>query len=108
MKKRTLPILLLLFIAACTPRTTYHKVNFAGMAQGTYYAVTYFDTLNRNFQPQIDSLLIAFDQSVSMWVPNSIISRINNGEKDVEGDRIFIDIYHLARKVAEQSGGAFD
>lgn len=108
MKKLSLPIIILLLITACTQRTTYHKLSFAGMAQGTYYAVTYFDTLNRNFQPQIDSLLTAFDQSVSMWVPNSIISRINNGEKDVECDQIFIDNYKLAHTVAEESHGAFD
>jgi len=108
MKKSFLPIILILLIAACTPRTIYHKVNFAGMAQGTYYAVTYYDSLNRDFQPQIDSLLTAFDQSVSIWVPNSIISRINEGEKNVECDQIFIETYHLAREVAEESGGAFD
>lgn len=99
---------MILLIAACTPRTTYHKISFAGMAQGTYYAVTYYDSLNRNFQPQIDSLLTAFDESVSMWVPNSIISRINNGEQDVECDPIFIETYKLAHEVAVESGGAFD
>jgi thiamine biosynthesis lipoprotein len=108
MKKLLFPFILILLLASCTPRTTYHKVNFSGMAQGTYYAVTYFDTLNRNFQPQIDSLLIAFDQSVSMWVPNSVISRINRGEEGVVCDPVFIETYNLARTVAEESGGAFD
>jgi thiamine biosynthesis lipoprotein len=108
MKKSFLPFILILLIAACAPRTIYHKINFAGMAQGTYYAVTYYDSLNRDFQPQIDSLLADFDQSVSSWVPNSIISRINEGEKDVECDPIFIETYRLALEVAEESGGAFD
>lgn len=77
------------------------------MAQGTYYVITYFDHLNRDFQPQIDSLLDAFDMSVSMWEPQSVISKINRGE-DVICDEVFINTYQLARAVAEQSEGAFD
>ncbi len=78
------------------------------MAQGTYYAVTYFDHLERDFQPQIDSLLEAFDMSVSMWQPSSVISRINRSEEGVICDSIFINTYLLARGVAEESNGAFD
>jgi len=77
------------------------------MAQGTYYAVTYFDHLDRNFQPQVDSILKAFDMSVSMWEPQSVISKINRGE-DVECDSFFISTYLLSMSVAEESGGAFD
>jgi len=106
--KKLIPLLILIIIiSACTPRHTYYKINFSGMAQGTYYSITYFDTLNRNFQPQIDSLLDAFDMSVSAWEENSVLSRINRGE-DISCDKIFINTYLLALKVAEESGGAFD
>ena len=107
MKKTIHFLFLLLLLAACEPRVMQQKINFTGMAQGTYYAVTYFDHLGRDFQPQIDSLLQAFDMSVSMWVPESVISRINRGE-DVACDSIFINTYLLSRTVAEESGGAFD
>jgi len=107
--KKLFPIItLILLLSSCTQRNMYKKINFSGMAQGTYYAITYFDHLDRNFQPQIDSLLDAFDMSVSMWEPESVISRINRGEEDVICDRIFINTYLLARQVAEESGGAFD
>ena len=107
--KKVLPIIILvLIIFACTPRQLHKKISFSGMAQGTYYAVTYFDHLERDFQPQIDSLLEAFDMSVSMWEPASVISRINNGEEGVICDSIFINTYILARKVAVESNGAFD
>lgn len=78
------------------------------MAQGTYYSITYFDHLDRNFQPQIDSLLDAFDMSVSMWKPESVISRINRGEEGVKCDSFFINTYLIALVVAEESNGAFD
>jgi thiamine biosynthesis lipoprotein len=107
---KNLPPILILFllISACTPRQIQKKISFSGMAQGTYYAITYFDHLNRNFQPEIDSLLDAFDMSVSIWEPASIISRINRGEDAVICDSAFINTYLLARKVAEETGGAFD
>jgi thiamine biosynthesis lipoprotein len=108
MKKLAFLSIIVFLIVSCTPRTTFHKISFSGMAQGTYYAITYFDTLNRNFQPQVDSLLDAFDMSVSIWKPNSIISKVNRGEKGVRCDENFIETYTLARKIAEESGGAFD
>jgi thiamine biosynthesis lipoprotein len=48
-----------------------------GEAQGTTYHITYFDSKNRDFYYEIDSLLYAFEESVSTYRPNSIISRIN-------------------------------
>ncbi len=109
MKKITHILILILLISACAPRQLHKKISFSGMAQGTYYAVTYFDHLNRDFQPQIDSLLEAFDMSVSMWEPQSVISKINRGEeRGVICDSIFINTYLLARGVAEESNGAFD
>ncbi len=107
--KKLIPIFLLILIASCTPRQLQKKISFSGMAQGTYYAVTYFDHLDRDFQVQIDSLLEAFDMSVSMWEPQSVISKINRGDyRGVTLDSTFITTYLLARKVAEESGGAFD
>jgi thiamine biosynthesis lipoprotein len=108
--KKALPIIILiLIISSCAPRQIYKKINFSGMAQGTYYSITYFDHLDRNFQPQIDSLLKVFDMSVSMWEPQSVISKVNRGDtRAVTLDSIFINTYLLAREVAEASGGAFD
>jgi thiamine biosynthesis lipoprotein len=84
------------------------KVMFQGQTQGTYYAVTYFDSGGRNFQPQIDSILKAFDLSVSMWMPESVISRINRGDSLVQPDDWFIDIFKRSEEIAVKTGGAFD
>ncbi|MFA4864203.1 MAG: FAD:protein FMN transferase, partial [Bacteroidales bacterium] len=91
-------------LLSCT--SEQKKVMFQGQTQGTYYAVTYFDTEGRNFQPQIDSILKAFDLSVSMWVPESIISRINNGDSLVQPDNWFIDIFKRSQEIAAKTGGA--
>jgi len=81
---------------------------FQGQTQGTYYAVTYFDVKGRNLQTGVDSILQAFDLSVSMWVPQSVISRINRGDTLVKPDDWFIDIFNRSQEIAAATGGAFD
>jgi thiamine biosynthesis lipoprotein len=53
-------------------------------------------------------MLNDFDQSVSLWVPNSVISKINNEEGVVEPDEIFKTLFTMSKKVYTQSGGTFD
>jgi thiamine biosynthesis lipoprotein len=101
-----LSILVLFVLTSCNKPEK--KVMFQGEAQGTYYAITYFDNEGRNFQYQVDSILRAFDLSVSMWAPQSIISRINNGDSLVTPDEWFIDIFNRSVRIAESTGGAFD
>ncbi len=107
MKRLFLPVILISLLAlSCTPKT--HKVNFMGEAQGTYYAITYYDLENRNLQEDVDSVLNAFDRSVSLWVPTSIISRINDNDTTVEVDPWFKDIFNLSEEISRKTKGAFD
>jgi len=85
-----------------------HRVSLAGETQGTYYAITYFDAKERNFQAQVDSILKAVDMSASLWIDNSIISRVNNGDSLVEADQIFIDNFNLSKEVSRLTDGYFD
>jgi thiamine biosynthesis lipoprotein len=84
------------------------KVHIEGEAQGTYYSITYFDHENRNFQQQIDSMLDAFNLSVSLWEDNSIINRINQNDSSVRTDSVFREIFRISSQVSERSHGAFD
>jgi len=102
-----LTIFLLLVLSSCTFEKEIKPVKLFGEAQGTYYSVIYYDSLQRDFQAQIDSLLNAFDLSVSLWVPNSILSHVNNN-KEVILDKYFIDNFNLSMRVAEETDGAFD
>ena len=84
-----------------------HKIVLQGLAQGSYYAVTYYDAENRNFQPEIDSIFHAVDMSVNLWVDSSIISKVNRNE-DVTLDSIFLDNFRIAMETARLSDGYFD
>ena len=106
MKKLLLFILIL--IVGCNGSTDAVKINLIGEAQGTYYSIIYFDKQGQNLQVEIDSLLADFDNSVSLWVPNSILSRINNNEANLKLDNYFINNFNISMDVSEQTDGAFD
>ena len=95
----------ILCFASCGRQS--HKIVLQGLAQGSYYAVTYYDAENRNFQPEIDSIFHAVDMSVNLWVDSSIISKVNRNE-DVTLDSIFLDNFRIAIETARLSDGYFD
>ena len=95
----------LALLAACVKQP--HKTILQGEAQGSYYAVTYYDDLNRNFQQEIDSIFHAIDVSVNLWVDTSVISKVNRNE-EVVLDSIFVDNFRIAQEAAALSGGYFD
>ncbi|MCK9450429.1 MAG: FAD:protein FMN transferase [Bacteroidales bacterium] len=95
-------------IVGCNSNPKLKKISFAGETQGTYYAITYYGTEDKNLQPKIDSLLKAFDQSVSLWVSNSLISRINRGDSTAIPDDIFKFNFLLSKEIAQKTDGYFD
>ena len=105
MRKIDLMIIGLAVLASCGKQP--EKVVLQGLAQGSYYAVTYYDEQNRNFQREIDSIFHAVDMSVNLWVDSSIISKVNRNE-EVALDSIFIDNFNIAQKAALISDGYFD
>ena len=110
MKKLILYFTVASCFLACQPTAqlpTVQQYHLEGFAQGTYYNIRYYDNQNRNLQPQIDSLLDAFNKTASIFDPTSIISRINRNE-DVALNEDFIKIFNIAMEVSQHSDGAFD
>ena len=78
-----LAVSLLFLQTSCTskPRLQFQKM--MGIAQGSYYAISYYadarkEGLSANaLQPEIDSLLAAFDLCASLWNDSSEICRVN-------------------------------
>ena len=95
----------LVILASCGKHPK--KMVLQGLAQGSYYAVTYYDEQGRNFQHEIDSIFHAVDISVNLWVDSSVISKVNRNE-EVVLDQIFIDNFNIAQEAAKLSNGYFD
>lgn len=104
MKKFFIPLILLSSLTGCIEK----KVSFNGQAQGTYYFISYFDKQGRNFQTEIDSILYAYNKSVSTYDTASIISRFNKKNSIPLHDEIFLDNLRKSLRVSEKTHGAFD
>jgi len=97
-----------LFLAALIATgCSQQPVRFFGEAQGTYYSVQYYDRHRRDLQPQVDSLLHAFDLSASLWVDSSLLRRLNEGTTDTIDDIVTALLEH-SLAIKEYTGGAFD
>ncbi|MBE9509541.1 MAG: FAD:protein FMN transferase [Bacteroidetes bacterium] len=120
MNKRTIYIIIAFLILLLLSYLNYKKNELLildGFTQGTTYHIVYKQPyslgffLNSNihdYQEEIDSLLMEFDRSLSVYLPGSVISRINNNDKDVKVDSLFRKVFNKAKEVNELSNGAFD
>ena len=105
MKRIAFFIGFLALLASCNQGP--QKMVLQGEAQGSYYAITYYDEQGRNFQQEIDSIFHAVDVSVNLWVDTSVISKVNRNE-EVKLDSIFVDNFRIAQEAASLSDGYFD
>ena len=76
-----------------------------GKVFGTYYNIRYEAT--QDLHDSIQAAFQAFDNSLSMFNPNSVLSAINDN-RDVATDEFFETMWQEAERVYTLSGGAFD
>jgi thiamine biosynthesis lipoprotein len=82
-------------------------INIRGVVFGTYYSVSYYCDKGEDFAEAIDSIFNVVNQSMSYYIPNSTISRINRNEIN-QADEHFLTVLNRSLEIAEQTGGAFD
>lgn len=90
-------------------RPEFTLTHFTGQTMGTIqYNVKYLGEDAPDFKRQIDSLLIAFNQSLSTYIPDSEISQLNQtGELQAPSD-LFLSVIQQSKIVFETTDGAFD
>jgi len=110
MKKLLYPVFLSLLLFSCqnAKKQEIAYVKNSGKIQGTFYHATYQHPEGKDLQQVIEQKMKEFDQSLSTYNPNSVISRINRNDDSARTDEYFESMYAEARKVSENSGGAFD
>lgn len=94
---------IMLLLVPSTPKKQYY--HHQGNIFGTYYNIRYEGT--EDLDEAIQQRLQEFDQSLSMFNPNSVISQINRNE-DVSTDSLFERMYCEAHAISLLSKGAFD
>jgi len=105
-------LILILIIAASSVYFLSKKdvkyIHNEGLTQGTTYSVIYQQPQGIDLQNDIDKRLHEFDLSLSSYVPESVISRINRNDSTVKTDADFELMFKVAREVSERTNGAFD
>ncbi|MGM0551463.1 MAG: FAD:protein FMN transferase [Bacteroidota bacterium] len=96
--------LILLLLSSCK-QTKYHT--FRGFTQGTTYQITLETKDTSGLHNAITNLLQEFDNSLSTYNTQSVISQINRNEINV-GDDYFLYALSLSKEIYSQTNGAFD
>lgn len=84
------------------------RITLSGKTMGTTYRVVYLDDERRDFTASIDSVLAVFNQSLSTYIPDSELSRFNQGDSLVFQLPYMLPVLEKSQEVYERSAGAFD
>ena len=79
-----------------------------GPALGTSYSFTYLSDKKLDFQKEIDSVFQVVNQSMSTYISDSDISRINQGDSTVVVDAMFKEVFELSTVIKDKTNGYFD
>lgn len=90
-----------------TTITGQHLTNIksAGQIFGTSYSIIYES--ETNYQKQFDSLFQVINNSLSTYLPNSDISKLNRNE-EVFVDNHFVEVFETSREIYKRTQGHFD
>jgi len=98
---------LILLLVSLTIGCNYEEYQvLEGYAQGTTFRMVYKSS--DKFDDEIYRMLKEFDLSLSTYEKESIISRINRNEPNVELDKLFVVFFNKSHEVYLKTNGYFD
>ncbi|WP_299679281.1 FAD:protein FMN transferase [uncultured Dokdonia sp.] len=102
-------LLLICCLASCKTDTS-SQISIKSEAFGTTYAVTYFGEYEKSprIRKGIDSVVQVVNRSMSTYIPESDISKINKGDSTIVVDTMFKEVFALSRKLHKLTNGYFD
>lgn len=98
---------LLIVFASCKKSVPTFQI-IQGEAQGSTYSIKYIANEELVSKIQIDSLLLAFDMSLSTYRDDSEISKINSGDSTVTVDDFFVETFKASNQIFKETNGLFD
>ncbi len=97
-----------LLASSCESKGGWVRNTALGNALGTTYSIIYLTADSLDLQQEIDSVFRVVNRSMSTYIPDSDISRINRGDTTVIVDVMFREVLDLSREVYEKTDGYFD
>ncbi|MEH6681876.1 MAG: FAD:protein FMN transferase [Sediminicola sp.] len=101
-------IIAAMLLGACNRDPKWVKNFQSGEALGTSYHITYFHGEELDLQVQIDSVFDAVNRSMSTYIPDSDISKVNRGDSTLQVDTMFKDVFLLSSEIHKNTFGYFD
>lgn len=99
-------------LISCTEQAeNYSSVEISGETQGTTYTIILVDDDVKVNKSDFDSLFLQFDNSLSTYVPNSVISKLNYGigiSRISDETGYYERCYKLSQDVYNKTNGLFD
>jgi thiamine biosynthesis lipoprotein len=93
-------------LLACSDENTQRVET--GEALGTTYQIKYYSEKDIALNKALDSIFRSINQSMSTYIPNSDISRINAGDSTIQVDEHFKEVFRASEKVYRETEGFFD
>jgi len=84
----------------------YEYTKLEGVAFGTTFHITYGAL--QDYTKEVDSLFHLINKSLSTYIPNSDISKINRGDTTIVVDDYFKEVFEKSEKIYKETQGAFD
>lgn len=101
-------LLVLTTLISCEKEKVDAFYTIQGEAQGSTYSIKYIAKDELVTKKQVDSLLTAFDLSLSTYRKDSKISKINAGDTTVVVDEFFIETFKASDLIYKETNGLFD
>lgn len=102
-------LLLLIFIAiSCGDEAQKPYQKFEGFAFGTSFHITFEGQEGLITERSIDSIIHSVNKSLSTYIPNSDISKINRGDTTVIIDDLFQEVFEKSLIIYRETDGFFD
>ncbi len=97
-----------LFISCASTGGELIENRNTGAALGTSYSLIYFADNEVDYQQEIDSVFQAVNRSLSTYISDSDISKINKGDSTLIVDKMFEEVFLLSKAIYEKTNGYFD
>ncbi|WP_105003470.1 FAD:protein FMN transferase [Tenacibaculum sp. SG-28] len=97
----------LICVVACKKSSpTDPTTKLAGVVFGTTYSIKY--VADTDYKTSIDSLFQITNASLSTYIADSDISRINAGDTTVVVDNLFLEVFQKSKRIYKETSGYFD
>lgn len=105
--QKAISFFIIFLVISCSKKDEIYQTSH-GNAFGTTYTIKYKSEDGNNYSKQIDNIIYLMNKSLSTYLPNSDISKINQGNTNITVDAKFKEVFQKSRKIYEETNGIFD